>query len=157
MDSVDRETAATRIEGLRAEIERHNALYYAKDAPEISDSAYDALVRELRDLEALWPELMSADSPTQKVGGEPSAQFGQVAHAQRMYSLDNAMDLDELDAWLGRVREAVGDRACEFVCELKIDGSSLALTYEGGRLVRAATRGVGTVVSARTSPSTCCR
>jgi len=143
--SADREASAARIAALRSEIERHNALYYAKDAPEISDSAYDALVRELRDLETTWPELVSADSPTQKVGGEPGTQFGQVAHAQRMYSLDNAMDLDELDVWLGRVREAVGDRACEFVCELKIDGSSLALTYEGGRLVRAATRGDGRI------------
>ncbi len=140
---ADLESAAARVEALRAEIERHDRLYYEQDAPEISDSAYDALMRELRDLEALWPQLASADSPTQRVSGAASAQFAPVAHAARMYSLDNAMDLDELDAWLARVRDAVGDRACAFVCELKIDGSSLALTYEDGALVRAATRGDG--------------
>lgn len=140
---VDRESAAARTQALRAEIERHNRMYYALDAPEISDAAYDALSRELRELEAAWPDLAVSDSPTQKVGQAPSAQFAPVAHAVRMYSLDNAMGLDELDAWLGRVREAVGYRACEFVCELKIDGSSLALTYEDGALLRAATRGDG--------------
>jgi len=140
---ADRESAAARIEALRSEIERHNRLYYTEDSPELSDSAYDALARELRDLEAAWPDLLSSDSPTQVVGEAPSTQFAPAAHAQRMYSLDNAMDLDELDAWLGRVRDAIGDRACEFVCELKIDGSSLALTYHGGRLLRAATRGDG--------------
>lgn len=140
---VDRESAAARILALRAELEHHNRLYYALDAPEISDAAYDALSRELRELEAAWPELASGDSPTQSVGQAPSTQFAPVAHAVRMYSLDNAMDLDELDAWLARVHETVGDRACEFVCELKIDGSSLVLTYEDGVLVRAATRGDG--------------
>jgi len=139
----DRETARARIEALRAELERHNRLYYAMDAPEISDGAYDALLRELRDLEASWPGMGAADSPTQRVGEAPSAQFDPVAHAARMYSLDNAMDLIELDAWLMRVREALGDRPCEFVCELKIDGSSLALTYLDGALARAATRGDG--------------
>ncbi|MDO9107815.1 MAG: NAD-dependent DNA ligase LigA, partial [Coriobacteriia bacterium] len=140
---VDRESAVARVEALRAELEHHNRMYYALDAPEISDAAYDALSRELRELEASWPDLVDDDSPTQKVGQTSSAQFASVAHAVRMYSLDNAMDQDELDAWLARVRDAVGDRSCEFVCELKIDGSSLALTYENGALLRAATRGDG--------------
>ena len=102
-------------------------------------------MRELEAIEAAYPELVTPDSPTQRVGAPPlERQFAPVQHASRMYSLDNAMDLDELDAWLERVARALGDRRCEFVCELKIDGSSLALTYEDGVLVRAATRGDGT-------------
>lgn len=132
-----------RIEQLRREIEHHTYLYYAQDAPEISDGAFDSLMRELRELEAAHPEFYDAASPTQRVGGYVGEQFAPVRHARRMYSLDNAMDLGELDAWLERVEEAFG-RMVPVVCELKIDGSSIALTYEDGRLVRAATRGDGT-------------
>ncbi len=162
------QAADTRAEELRREIRRHNHLYYVQDAPEISDAAYDSLVRELQAIEAEYPELITPDSPTQTVGagvvpveGEGEAEFAATAgtgvsgtgavpfapvqHAARMFSLDNAMDLDELDAWLARVHAVVGDRECAFVCELKIDGSSLALTYEDGELVRAATRGDGRV------------
>ena len=135
--------ASARAEELRREIEHHAYLYYALDAPEIADAAFDSLVRELEAIEAAYPALVTPDSPTQRVGVAPSSQFAPVAHAVRMYSLDNAMDLGELDVWLARVNDAVGVRTCEFVCELKIDGSSLALTYEGGVLVRAATRGDG--------------
>lgn len=134
---------AARIDALRREIEHHSYLYYANDAPEISDAAFDSLMRELRELEAAHPELVDPSSPTQRVGGYVGEQFAPVRHARRMYSLDNAMDLDELDAWIERVVEAFG-RMVPVVCELKIDGSSIALTYEGGRLVRAATRGDGT-------------
>lgn len=132
-----------RIEALRREIEHHTYLYYAQDAPEISDGAFDSLMRELRELEAVHPEFYDAASPTQRVGGFVGEQFAPVRHARRMYSLDNAMDLSELDAWLERVVEAFG-RMVPVVCELKIDGSSIALTYEEGRLTRAATRGDGT-------------
>ncbi len=140
---ADRESAAARATALRAEIERHNELYYLRDAPEVSDAAYDSLVRELREIEGAWPELVAPDSPTQRVGGDVADLFAPVAHAQRMYSLDNAMDLDELDAWLARVAEALGERPCAYVCELKIDGSSISLTYENGTLTVAATRGDG--------------
>jgi len=140
---ADREAASRRAEALRREIAYHDYRYYALDAPEISDAAYDSLVRELREIEEAWPELVTPDSPTQRVGTAPAATFEPVVHSQRMYSLDNAMDLDELDAWLARVRDAVGERECAFVCELKIDGSSLALTYVDGVLHRAATRGDG--------------
>ncbi len=140
---VSREAAQTRARELRREIEHHARLYYAFDAPEISDSAYDSLMRELEAIEHAYPDLVTSDSPTQRVGAAPSEAFASVTHASRMYSLDNAMDLDELDAWLGRVRDAVGDRPCSFVAELKIDGSSIALTYDDGVLVRAATRGDG--------------
>ena len=134
---------AARIDALRREIEHHSYLYYANDAPEISDAAFDSLMRELRELEAAHPELIDPSSPTQRVGGYVGEQFAPVRHARRMYSLDNAMDLDELDAWIERVTEAFG-RMVPVVCELKIDGSSIALTYEDGRLMRAATRGDGT-------------
>ncbi len=135
--------AQTRIERLRREIEHHSYLYYAKDAPEISDGAFDSLMRELRELEDMHPELIDPSSPTQRVGGYVGEQFAAVTHAQRMYSLDNAMDFGELDAWMDRVEDAFG-AFVPLCCELKIDGSSIALTYEDGRLVRAATRGDGT-------------
>ncbi len=134
---------AARVEALRKEIEHHTYLYYAQDAPEISDAAFDSLMRELRELEAAHPELVDPSSPTQRVGGYVGEQFAPVRHEQRMYSLDNAMDLNELDAWIDRVVEAFGQMV-DVVCELKIDGSSIALTYENGLLVRAATRGDGT-------------
>lgn len=137
--------AEERARELRREIAYHAHRYYTLDAPEISDAAYDSLMRELEAIEVGYPQLVTPESPTQSVGASPAEQFSSVAHAARMYSLDNAMDLDELDAWLARVRAALGDRACEFVCELKIDGSSLALTYAQGMLARAATRGDGRV------------
>ena len=140
---VDRDAVARRAEVLRNEISHHAYLYYALDAPEMSDAAYDALLGELQELEVAYPELVTADSPTQRVGSSPANTFDSVEHSQRMYSLDNAMDFDELDAWFTRVKDAIGERSCAFVCELKIDGSSIALTYEDGRLVRAATRGDG--------------
>ena len=132
-----------RIEALRKEIEHHTYLYYAKDAPEISDGAYDSLVRELRELEAAHPEYYDPNSPTQRVGGYVGEQFAPVRHEQRMYSLDDMMNFEELDAWMDRVEEALGYLP-ELCCELKIDGSGIALTYENGQLIRAATRGDGT-------------
>jgi len=142
-DARDYADAAARAEALRAEIRRHAHRYYTLDAPEISDAAYDALVRELEAIEATWPDVVTPDSPTQRVGEAPSALFASVKHAQRMYSLDNAMDTTELDAWLERIEREVGAERARYVAELKIDGSSLALTYEEGVLVRAATRGDG--------------
>ena len=142
---LNRQEAERRASQLRSEIDHHAYRYYALDSPELSDAAYDSLVSELQSIEREFPELISADSPTQRVGAPPSEQFGHVEHASRMYSLDNAMDLDELDAWLARVRQALGERPCAYVCELKIDGSSLALTYNDGLLERAATRGDGRV------------
>ena len=132
-----------RIEALRKEIEHHTYLYYVKDAPEISDGAFDSLMRELKDLEREHPELADPNSPTQRVGGAVGDQFAPIRHEKRMYSIDDAMDAAELDAWMDRVEEALGTLP-EMVCELKIDGSGIALTYEDGALVRAATRGDGT-------------
>jgi DNA ligase (NAD+) len=225
------EDARMRAERLRQEIDHHTYQYYVLDEPEISDSAFDSLMRELQELERQWPEIVVPTSPTQRVGGFVLGEaFESVAHARRMYSLDNAMDLDELDAWLARTRQAVGELGGDtplaattpppaattppsaapatpsaapatplaapappptpssaaaapppdtppaavappstppatpltapppppardpsplrdplvYVCELKIDGSSIALSYSDGELVRAATRGDGT-------------
>ncbi|MCL2654980.1 MAG: NAD-dependent DNA ligase LigA [Coriobacteriia bacterium] len=137
-----RAEATRRIDELRRELEHHSYLYYAKDAPSISDAAYDSLMRELITLETEYPDLITPNSPTQRVGTTPDSQFAAVAHATKMYSLDNAMDIGELDAWMQRTTEALG-HAPRFIAELKIDGSSIALTYRHGELIRAATRGDG--------------
>ena len=131
------------IESLRREIEHHSYLYYAQDNPSISDAAFDSLMRQLRELEARHPEYYDPSSPTQRVGGYVGEQFAPIKHAARMYSLDDAMDLEELDAWMQRTFEAVGG-VVPLCCELKIDGSGIALTYNQGRLNHAATRGDGT-------------
>lgn len=133
-----------RVKELRDTLNRAREQYYLYDAPELSDAAYDSLERELKELEGRFPMLADSASPTQTVGGSVSSSFASVEHAVRMYSLDNAMDLDELDAWLERTRQAVGHQL-SYCCELKIDGSSIALTYDRGALVRAATRGDGAV------------
>lgn len=134
---------AARIEALRREIEHNSYLYYALDAPAISDGAFDSLMHELRALEAKHPELIDPSSPTQRVGGYVGEQFAPIQHERRMYSLDDAMDAGELDEWFGRVEDFFGEIP-PLVCELKIDGSSVAFTFENGRLLKAATRGDGT-------------
>jgi len=138
---------AQRAEELRRALEQASYEYYALDTPTLSDDAYDSLLRELETIEVAHPELITANSPTQRVGTTPSDAFAPVVHSARMYSLDNAMDGNELNAWLNRVESAsrkLGMSAgLRYNCELKIDGSSIALTYQYGELVRAATRGDG--------------
>ncbi len=146
IDDVDarRAQAPLRVEELRAAIAHHDYQYYVLDRPEVADAEYDALMAELRALEAQFPELGTADSPTQRVGGRPSVLFAPVAHRTPMLSLDNAFSRQELDAWGARVARGVGDRA-HFVCEPKIDGIAVSLTYETGVLTVGATRGDGAV------------
>jgi DNA ligase (NAD+) len=134
-----------RIEELRAHIRTHNDLYYGHDSPEVSDAEYDALVRELRDLEAEHPELIDAESPTEVVGASSITTFDPVVHAVPMTSLDNAMDEEELRAWGDRIVKGLGDQPVRYVCELKIDGLAISIRYENGVLVQAATRGDGKV------------
>ena len=134
-----------RVEHLRAEVARHNRLYHELDAPEIPDAEFDLMVNELRRLEAEHPELATASSSAQSVGGVASATFAPVVHAVPMMSLDNAMDIDELAAWGERVRRGLDGEPVRYVCELKIDGLAMSLRYEAGRLVSAATRGDGRV------------
>jgi DNA ligase (NAD+) len=134
-----------RIEELRREIRRHETLYYQHSAPEISDADFDALLHELERLEAEHPDLVTSDSPTQRVGGTITSGFATVEHLLPMLSLDNAYNEDELRAFDERVRKGagLGDTPVAYVAELKIDGLSIALTYDDSRLVRGATRGDG--------------
>ena len=138
---------AERAAELRHLLDYHAYRYYALDAPEITDAEFDRLLRELQAIEQLHPELVTPDSYTQRVGGFVDRQFEPVTHAARMASIDDAMDLDELDAWLARTDEALGASEANpvaYTCELKIDGLGVALTYRDGAFVRAATRGDGT-------------
>jgi DNA ligase (NAD+) len=139
------EQARTRVATLRESIAYHNRRYHELDDPEISDADYDMLVRELSELEASYPELVEASSPTQLVGSGPSTTFSPVVHRVPMTSLDNAMNTAELAAWGQRVARGLGGADARFVCELKIDGLAISLRYEGGRYVQAATRGDGRV------------
>ncbi len=135
---------AKRAEQLREEIRRHEHAYFVNDAPEISDAEFDALILDLRQIEEQHPELITPDSPTQRVGGEASDQFAKVRHRSPMLSLQNAFDEDEIRAFDKRVRAGIGGDVV-YCCELKIDGLAISLTYTKGRLTRAATRGDGTV------------
>ena len=137
--------AKSRASELRTEIERHNALYYDHAAPEISDREFDALLRELQDLEAAHPELAEAASPTSRVGGRPLEEFAPAAHIVPMQSLDNTYSPDELREFVARIRKLAEDRPTHFTIEPKVDGVAISLLYENGRLTRAATRGDGTI------------
>ncbi|MDR7482593.1 MAG: NAD-dependent DNA ligase LigA [Armatimonadota bacterium] len=132
-----------RAAQLRAALHEHAYRYYVLDAPAITDAEYDRLLRELRDLEAEYPELVTPDSPTQRVGAPPAAAFRPVRHRAPMLSLANAFDDAELEAWARRLRTVLGAEPVAFVCELKIDGAAVSLTYADGVLVRGATRGDG--------------
>jgi DNA ligase (NAD+) len=142
--SEERELAEAklRVEELGELINHHSYRYHVLDDPEVADIEYDEMVRELQALEDRFPELITPDSPTQRVGNVPADLFAPVAHRAPMLSLDNTFSFEELEAWNARVEKRVGD-AARFVCELKIDGVACALTYERGRLVRGATRGDG--------------
>ncbi len=139
--------AAARIQELRESIRYHNERYYTFDSPEIPDANYDMLLNELKDLEQLHPSLVTADSPTQLVGASTINTFEEVTHRLPMMSLDNAFDIDQLEAWADRVRKGLQQENTEpqWVCELKFDGLAVSLIYEEGRLVQAATRGNGKV------------
>ena len=150
MISTEREQALETIESLRRDLEHHNFCYYVLDQPEVSDAEFDKLYRQLKELEEKYPEFVTTDSPTQKVGGAPSTEFGSVRHRVPLMSLSNAMSSQELDCWEERIVRVLGlenSRQGElaYVCELKIDGLSVALTYKNGKLVEGATRGNGEV------------
>ncbi|MGH3734610.1 MAG: NAD-dependent DNA ligase LigA [Micromonosporaceae bacterium] len=134
--------ARERHRDLAEELNDHQYRYYILDQPSVSDADYDRMLRDLEALEEQYPALRTPDSPTQRVGGTYSTLFTAVAHAERMFSLDNAFSDEELDGWAARVEREIGDAAA-YLCELKVDGLAINLTYERGRLVRAATRGDG--------------
>jgi len=134
-----------KLEALREKVRHHEYRYYALDDPEISDAEFDRLMQQLIDLEAAHPELITPDSPTQRVGGKPSEGFAKAPHSSPMLSLDNTYNVDDLRNWERRVHELSGRKDIDYVCELKLDGMSLALHYENGILVRGLTRGDGTI------------
>ncbi|HJX93251.1 MAG TPA: NAD-dependent DNA ligase LigA [Pyrinomonadaceae bacterium] len=136
---------AKEIEKLRNEIRRHEELYYVQDSPEISDREYDELLEKLQALEQAHPELITADSPTQRVGGRPAEGFAEVIHRLPMLSLDNSYNIDELRAFDERCRKLADGRQVEYVAELKIDGLSLSLLYQDNVLARGVTRGDGRI------------
>src|SRR6185503_2957836 len=129
------------IQRLRDEIRRHDDLYYLQETPEISDREYDALMEQLRELEAKHPDLITPDSPTQRVGGQPAEGFAEFFHRVPMLSLDNSYNIDELRAFDERCRKLAGGESPEYVSELKIDGLSLSLLYQDNVLARGVTRG----------------
>ncbi|OGO31623.1 MAG: DNA ligase (NAD(+)) LigA [Chloroflexi bacterium RBG_16_56_11] len=141
MPSLDE--VKNRIEKLRSEINQHNYRYYVLDSPEISDGAFDSLMRELKSLEEQYPQFLTPDSPTQRVGAAPVEAFGVVAHRQPLLSLGNVFSHDELMAWYTRTARLIGDTPLDFVGEHKIDGLAVALTYVDGRFNTGATRGDG--------------
>ena len=137
------EPGRKRIQRLRELISYHNRLYYQKSTPEISDYEYDALVRELKELEEQFPEERISGSPAEKVGSDLTGKFPEFAHAVPMLSIDNTYNLSEITEFFTRLKKAAGKDAQETVCEHKIDGVSMSLVYEDGELVHAVTRGNG--------------
>ncbi len=138
-------SVSKQIDQLREQLRHHEYLYYVLDQPEISDAEYDAMMRELKKLEEAHPELITADSPTQRVGGKPREGFVKVAHSSPMLSLDNALNEEELRAFDRRVKSVLGSESYAYVAELKLDGLSLAVHYKQGQLAQAVTRGDGIV------------
>jgi DNA ligase (NAD+) len=135
----------TRVADLRRQIEQHNYRYYVLDDPEVSDAEYDRLLRELQDIEARFPELVTPDSPTQRVGATPVSEFGEVVHRLPMLSLENAFSEEEVSDFDRRVRERLGVDSVDYVAEPKLDGLAVSLTFEDGRFTVGATRGDGAV------------
>src|SRR6204780_3681091 len=137
--------AGKKIAPLRDKIRHHEYLYHVLDNPEISDAEFDTLMQQLKDRESQHPALVTPDSPTQRVGGKPREGFVKVPHSSPMLSLDNTYSEEELRDWERRVHELSGRSEVDYVCELKLDGMSLALIYEDGKLVRGITRGDGSI------------
>ena len=142
---LTKQEVGQKLKELRDKINYHNWLYYSQDVPEIPDSEYDRLFRELKELENVYPEFVTPDSPTQRVGELPSEKFEQVEHKYRLFSLDNANSKEELQAWYERVQKDFPGQDIEIFCELKIDGLAISLTYENGSFIRGVTRGDGKV------------
>lgn len=138
-------TAAKQIEQLRETLRHHEHLYYVLDRPEITDAEYDRLMRQLTELEAAHPDLVTSDSPTQRVGGKPREGFVKVTHSSPMLSLDNALNAEELQAWHARVVDGLAGAEFQYVAELKLDGLSMAVHYDTGQFRQAVTRGDGRV------------
>ncbi|MCK4267620.1 MAG: NAD-dependent DNA ligase LigA, partial [Actinomycetia bacterium] len=143
--SSEKEIIVQKLNKLRATINHHSHRYYVQDSPDISDGDYDDLIKELVELEDQYPDLITRDSPTQRVGAAPDATFTPVKHRKKMFSLANAFSAVELSAFFDRVEKDLETNDIEYVCELKMDGVAISLTYEDGHYVKGATRGDGAV------------
>ncbi|MGH9336137.1 MAG: DNA ligase LigA-related protein, partial [Vicinamibacteria bacterium] len=142
---MNRVQAEARIEALRSEIRRHDHLYYVKGRPDISDAAYDRLLRELTELEGEFPDLVTADSPTERVGGKVQEAFGEVRHLAPMLSLESVMNEEGVREFAKRVDKGLGESGVGYIAEPKFDGLSVELVYRAGRVLRGSTRGDGAV------------
>ncbi|RJQ31350.1 MAG: NAD-dependent DNA ligase LigA [Actinobacteria bacterium] len=140
---MEKEQLKKRAEELREKINYHNYRYYVLDSPELSDAQYDGLVRELVSIETKYPDLVTPDSPTQRVGAAPAEAFKSYEHRQEMFSLQDAFSTEELLAFFDRVKKVIPANQLDYVCELKLDGTAISLTYENGRFIRGVTRGDG--------------
>ena len=126
----------SKLETLKSKLHRWNHAYYILDNPEVDDAVYDAAMRDLLELEKKYPELITPDSPSQRIGNEPVTNFKKVIHKTPLYSLDNAVSFEELEEWQERISRILGDEPqIDYVCEMKIDGLAIALTYENGILI----------------------
>lgn len=142
---MNKMAAQKRVEQLRAQLEKYRHSYYVQDAPEVDDAVYDSLNNELKELETEFPELITLDSPTQRVGGAASNAFAKVSHTQRMLSLADVFSFEEVRNWEGRIEKLLGSRPHEYFAELKMDGLAMSLIYEDGNFVQAVTRGDGSI------------
>ena len=148
---MNKAAAQKRIAKLKKEINRHRYLYHVLDRQEISDAALDSLKKELAELEDKYPDLVTDDSPTQRVGGQPLEKFKKVRHQQAMISLNDVFSEEEFKQWIKRIKKLVPDDKIDFYAEVKMDGLAISLIYEKGRLKQAATRGNGVVGEAVTN------
>ena len=142
---MEKMEAKSKIQSLSTEINKHNHLYYVLDQPIISDGQFDVLLKELKDLESVFPELLLPNSPTQRVGSDPLPSFEQVNHEIPMLSLGNAFNDQDLGNWYKRISSSIDSDKFEIACELKFDGLAVSLLYENGIFVRGATRGNGSI------------
>src|SRR5436189_212775 len=142
---MKKQEAAKRLPELRQIMAKYSYEYYVLDEPSVSDAIYDGLMRELKALEADYPDLITPDSPTQRVGGAPLSEFKKVPHSARMISLNDVFSRDEVEAWIERTEKLAPGRGTEFFCDIKMDGLACALIYEDGVFVQAVTRGDGFV------------
>lgn len=142
---MNRGQAEKRLTELKQLMAKYSYEYYVLDNPSVSDAVYDGLMRELKKLEADYPDLVTPDSPTQRIGGQPLDKFTKVRHSSRMLSLNDVFSREDVEAWVKRTEKLMPGRAHEYFCDIKMDGLACALVYENGELKRAITRGDGTV------------
>ena len=145
MTKISRRQAEVQLNKLRKLISRYSVEYHVKDNPSVPDVVYDGLMQELKKIEALYPELITPDSPTQRIGGNPLEQFEKIQHLTPMMSLEDVFSINDVEAWIGRTQKLIPSGSSEFFVDIKMDGLACALIYEGGLLVRAVTRGDGYV------------